>query len=146
MCKICVQCDKCGEKNLSVDFFFHDLSGERKFFTATSRTRWKKLSPLKLQILQIFTPNFNAYLKFRGNIIEVSDRRRSGIRSCWHAGGENFEPMYGSFLEEIAECGENKFSMLKTANLTKIHRFQRIQRWRCGRFAVKKVVFTAIHR
>ena len=37
-------------------FFSHRLSGERNFFAATSRMRWKKkFSPLKSQILQIFT-------------------------------------------------------------------------------------------
>ena len=51
-----------------------------------------------MQILQIFTASLNDYLKFTGNIIEVRDRWRRGIRRCWHAGGERFEPVYGRFL------------------------------------------------
>ena len=74
------------KKNLSGEKFFHFLSDERKFVTATSRMQWKKfsalpaecgekkisplpvecgekkISPLKSQTLQIFTANFNAYL------------------------------------------------------------------------------------
>ena len=37
----------------------------------------KKKLPLKLQILQIFTAKFNAFIKLTGNIIEVSNRWRS---------------------------------------------------------------------
>ena len=39
-CKICAQCDECGEKNFKRwKMFFHRISGERKFFTATSKMR-----------------------------------------------------------------------------------------------------------
>ena len=105
------------------------LLSERKFFNATSRMlwkkifsatrmrwkkfsarrmRWKKFSPLKLQILQTFTAKFNAYRKFTWKIIKVKERWRSGIRSCWHVGGDRFEPIYGSFFfcKKSGECDE----------------------------------------
>ena len=93
--------------------FFHSLN-------ATSRMRWKKRSPLKSQILQILTANFNAYLKFTGIIIQIGDRWRIEIRSCWHAGGERFEPVYGSFvfLKNPVNALKNFFSPLFAANLT----------------------------
>ena len=46
-------------------------------------------------------------------------------------GGEGFKSMYKDsfFCKKSGECGEIKnFSPLKTANLTKIHRFHRIYR------------------
>ena len=51
-----------------------------------------------MQIIQTFNANFNAYVKFAGNIKQVCDGWGSGIRSCWHAGGERFEPVYDSFF------------------------------------------------
>ena len=54
------------------------------------------MQPLKLQILQIFTANSNAYLT--GDLNEVSDRGQSGKRSCSQVGGERFKPLYGSFF------------------------------------------------
>ena len=50
--------------------------GDKKFSMLPGR------SP---QFLQIFTAKFNAYHKFTGNIIEVSDRWRSGVKSCWQS-------------------------------------------------------------
>ena len=103
--------------------FLPRLSGERKFFTAASSMQWKKIfsAASKMRWKQIFAAIsrvrwkkftakianlianiyravFNAYLKFTGSIIEVSGRWRSGIRSCWHAGGGRFEPVYDSFF------------------------------------------------
>ena len=68
----------------------------------------KKISLLKSQILQIFTAKFKAYLKFAGNIIDVSERWRSGIGSWRHEGDKWFEPVYGSFffVKKSGECGE----------------------------------------
>ena len=84
----------CGEKILSpLQAEFGD-----NFFYCCQQNAVKNFSPLKLQILQMFTANFNEYLKFTGNITEVSNRWRSRIRSCWHPGGESFEPVYGSFF------------------------------------------------
>ena len=82
--------------------------------------RRKKFSPRKSQILQLFTANFNAYPKFTGNFTDVSDRWRSGIGSCWHAGGERFEPVYDSFffVRSPVNAVKNNFSPLKTAKFT----------------------------
>ena len=99
------------------NFFFQRLSGERKFFTATSRMRWKKFhryqqnvvkknfSPLPAEcgekkfftakianLTNIHRANFNAYLIFTENIIECSDRWRSGLRSWWYALGRGANP------------------------------------------------------
>ena len=90
--------------------------GEKKFFTATSRMRWKKnFSPLPAEcgekkfftakianLTNIQRANFNTYLIFTGNIIAVSDRWRSGLRSWWHAWGRGSNPSaIVSFLEEF---------------------------------------------
>ena len=101
--------------------------GEKKFFSATSRMRWRTNSLLKEQIFQILTANFNAYLKFTGNHIKLSDGWCSGIRSCWHAGGEMFEPVYDSFFfcRKSSECGENNFHCWNLQILTKFHSIQR---------------------
>ena len=77
--------------------FPHLFSDERKFFSAISRMRWKKnFSPLSLKfhILEIFTALISS-LKFTGNSIEVSDRWHSWLWSCWHAGYDRLEPVYG---------------------------------------------------
>ena len=39
----------------------------------------KKISPLKSEILQIFIAIFNAYLKFTGNVNEISDQWRFSV-------------------------------------------------------------------
>ena len=57
----------CGEKNFSP---LPAECDEKKFFAA-------KISNLT----NIYRANFNAYHIFTGNIIEVSDRWRSGLRS-----------------------------------------------------------------
>ena len=71
---------------------------KKKFSPLPAESGKKIFSPLKLQILQIFTAKFNAYLKFAGNIIVVSERWRSRVRSWWHACDTWFEPVYGSFF------------------------------------------------
>ena len=73
---------------------------------------------------KLFAANFNAYLKFTWNIIEVSDRWRSGIRSYWHAGGEKFETVWIR-LFFVRNAVKKIFLPLKTANLKKVHRIQR---------------------
>ena len=59
---------------------------------------------------------------------DLSDRFRSGIRSCRHAGGDRFKPVIGSFFfcENSVECGEIKY-------FTPIHR-------------INYFFFTAFHR
>ena len=158
-CKICAQCVESGEKKFKRrKIFFHGISGETKFFTATSRMRWKKnftatskklwkkISQLKSKILQIFTAKFNAYLKFTGNIIDVSDRWRSGIRSWWHAVGEWFEPLYGSFF--FGRNPVNAVKKISTLNSTQISQkftaFIAFNAKRWGRFAVKKNFFSPL--
>ena len=81
---------------------------EKIFFTA-------KIS----NITNIQGLNFNANFEFRGNIIEVSDRWRIGIRSCWHAGGEKLEPMYGNFffVGNPVNMVKKIFSPLETAKI-----------------------------
>ena len=133
-CKNCAQCNELKKiekikrikKLSSVEENFSPLPakswcGEKTFFSATSRMRWKnKFSPLKLLFLQIFTANFNAYLKFTGNVIKVSDRWRSGIRGCWHAGDERLKPVYGSFffVRNLVTALKKKFTAKKRKSLT----------------------------
>ena len=97
-CKICDQCDESGEKNtfkrcifftayalkenfspLPAECVENNFSallaecGEEKFSPLPTECGEKKnFSPQKLQILQIFTANFKAYLKFTRNFNEVS--------------------------------------------------------------------------
>ena len=99
-CKICAQCDEYGEKNFSaVKFFIHHLCGEKNSAlpgcvgkknsalpgcVGKKIQRYqdavKKISTLKVQFIERFNTKFNAYLKFTGIIIDVSDRWRSGKR------------------------------------------------------------------
>ena len=78
---------------------------KKKIFTATTRMRWKKFSPLPAEcgekkfftakianLTKIYRSNFNAYLIFTGNIIEVSDRWRGGLQSSSHAWGRGSNP------------------------------------------------------
>ena len=98
-------------KNFWAVKFFSPHKRWKKFFSATSRMRWRKNSALPAECgeknfhrnqqnaakknfaakIANFTnthrANFNAYLIFTGNIIKVRDRCRSGLRSWWHAGG-----------------------------------------------------------
>ena len=80
---------ECGEKN----------------FQQYQQNAVEKYSPLKLQVLKIFTVKFNSYLKLTGNISEESENWRIGIRSCCYVGGERFEPVYGVFFF-VKESGE----------------------------------------
>ena len=112
-CKIGAQCDDCVEKNFwAVEKIFHcillvvqknflsPLKRLKKIFHRYQQHAVNKNSPLpedcgdikfsmlpgrSPQFLQIFTAKFNAYHKFTGNIIEVSDRWRSGVKSCWQS-------------------------------------------------------------
>ena len=94
-----------------------------------------KKSPLKTANItktQVFVFN-NVYwiwFKFTKNRNEVSDSWRSGMRSCWHAGGERFKPVYRFFFtanpwmrwkKDISalKTANLKISPLKKANLTK---------------------------
>ena len=65
--------------------FFHRLSGEKKFFTATRIMRWKK----------------------------IFQRYHEAVK-------KNFSPLKSLILQ--------KFTAKLTANLTKIHRYERIER------------------
>ena len=127
-------------KFLKKIFHRYQQNAVKKYISGTSRMRWKKIfaplpaecgekkfSPLKLQILQIFTANFNGYLKMTGIISKVSHRWRSGIRSCWHAWDKRFQPVYGGlfFVNNPLNAVQKIFSQIKTANLTKIHRIER---------------------
>ena len=129
----CTATNAVKKKHSGGEIWFHRSSGERKFFTATSRMRWKKISappaecsekkfsPLLAEwgeknfaakiakLTNNHSSNFNACIKFTWKIIEVSERWRNEIRSCWHAGGEKFEPVYGCFFfcSKYGECGEN---------------------------------------
>ena len=49
-------------------------------------------------LTNIYRANFNTYLKITGNINKWSEQWRSGMRSCRHAGGERFEPLYCSLF------------------------------------------------
>ena len=73
--------------------FFHRYQQKvvKKVFHRYQQKAVKKFSPLKSQIIQIFTANFNAYLKFTGYIKKVGVRWSSGLTRRWHAGGERFE-------------------------------------------------------
>ena len=57
---------------------------------------------------------------------DVYDKWLSEIRSCWHAGVELFEPVYGCLF--LLEIGWMRWKKIFTAEDRKIHRFQRIQR------------------
>ena len=92
---------------------------EKKFFTA-------KIANLT----NIHRANFNAYLIFTGNIIEVSDNGAVDYEV-----GDTHEVEVRTLVRQIlfcknsGECGEKKFFAAKfNAILTKIHRFQRTQR------------------
>ena len=80
------------KKNLSGEKFFHRLSGEGNFSPLSAECGEKNFPPLPAECgeKKIFTAkianltsiprvNFNACLKFTGNIFEVSNRWRSGI-------------------------------------------------------------------
>ena len=134
---------------LCVKKIFSPLKRWKKIFHRYQQNAVKKIfSALKSQILQIFTAKLNACLKFAGNIIEVSERWRSGIRSLWHAGGTWFAPLYVFFLvRNTANAVKKNFSpQNSTQFLQKFTAFSAFNTKRCGRFAVKKVFFTAIHR
>ena len=106
-CKICVQCDECGEKKLlSGEIFFSALKRWKKIFHRYKQDAVKKnFSPLPAEcgekkfftakienLTNIYRSNFNAYLIFTWNIIEVSDRWHSGLRSWSHAWGRGSNP------------------------------------------------------
>ena len=113
---------------------------KENFSTLPAECGEKKFSPLKSQILQIFNAKFNAYLKFTENIIEVSDRWRSGIRSSWHAVVGWLEPSVRQFIfcKKSGECGEKTFPPLNSTQiLQNFATFAAFNATRCGRFAVK---------
>ena len=92
----------------------------------------------------MFTGNLKAYLKFTRNIIEVSDRSRSGIRG-WHERVEYFEPVYGN-LFFVRRPMKNKFFIAKTAILAKIHCFQRIHPYKMRALCAEKNFFALFCR
>ena len=124
-------------------FLFHRLSAETKFFTATNRMHWKKFcsatsrmrrkknfSPLPAEcgerkfftakianLTNINNANFNAYLIFTGNVVEVRDRWRSGLRGSWNAWEESFEPLELRFffVRKLVIAVKKIFSPLKIA-------------------------------
>ena len=130
-----------------------NIYASKKFFSPLKR--WKKIfhryqqnavtknfAPLKLQILQIFTAKINAYLKFAGNITEVSERWRSGIRSWWHGGGKWFKPVYGSsfFVRNPVNAVKEIIWQRNTTQFLQIFTtFSAFHAKICGRFAVKLV-------
>ena len=117
--------------------------GEKKFFTATSRMRWKKFFTAKIaNLTNIHRANFNAYLIFTGNIIEVSDRWRSGLRSWWHAWGRGSNHGSFVFVRIPVNAVKKKFSTQNSTQfLQKFTAFSAFNAKRCGRFAVKNVIF-----
>ena len=135
-CKICAQCDECDRFSSEGNFFHrYQQNGVKKNFQRY-QDAVKKILPLKLQILQIFTAKFNAYLKFTWSSIEESDRWRSGIRSCWHVGGERTEPVSGSFF--CKKSGELFHRYIPQI----LQNFISFNGKTCGHFAVKR----AFHR
>ena len=69
----------CGEKKFSP---LPAECGEKKFSPLPAECGEKKIFTAKTaNLTNIHRANFNAYLIFTGNIIEVSDRWRSGLRS-----------------------------------------------------------------
>ena len=62
----------------------------------------------------ILRANFNADLMFTGNVIEIRDRWRSGLRSWWQAGGRGSKPcteVY--FLQEFRYIWRTNFFTAK---------------------------------
>ena len=116
---------ECGEKK----FHRYQQNAVKKIFSSLPAECAEK----KLQIFLIFAAIFNACLKFTGNIINVCERLRSGIKSCRHAGGARFETVYGSFF--CKECGE------KIISPQILQKFTAFNAKICGHFAVKKVFF-----
>ena len=104
-----------------------------KFSPLPAECDEKKIFTAKIAILtNIHRANFIAYLKFTANIFEVSDRWRSGIRSCWLARGQRFETCtaVSFFVRNPVNAVKKIFSPLKTA---KTHRIQRYKmRALCG--------------
>ena len=132
----------------SVRFALNAVKAVKNISQRYQQNAVTKLSPLKLQTIQIFPANIKDSLNFTGNIDEVSNRWRSGITSWSHAGGEWFEPFYGKFysVKNPVNAVKKHFSPLKTSNLTKIHRFHRIQRLKMRALTVKKFFSAAIFR
>ena len=110
----------------------------------------RNFSPLKSQILQTFTALISTLFLYSQEIslkyltngavdYEVGDTHEVEVRTLVRQ---------FLFCKNSGECGEKKFFTAKfNAILTKIHRFQRIQRYKmralCGE---KSFFFTAIHR
>ena len=112
-------------KRWKKSFYRYQQNAVKKFFTANIAN-----------LTNIRCANFNAYLKFTGNIIDASDRWRSGIRSCWHPGGEvRTRVRQFLFCKKSGECGEKKISPQK---------FTPFNAKRCGCFAVKNVFFSPL--
>ena len=104
---------------------------KKKFSPVPAECGEKKNFIAKIaNLTNIHRANFNAYLIFTENIIDVSDRWRSGLLV-----GDTQEVEVRTlvrqfhFCKNSGECGEKKIFTAKFKGiLTKIHRFQRIQR------------------
>ena len=67
------------KKLLRGEICFTAEAAKENFSILPAECGENNFSTLKTQILQLFTANFNAYLKLTGIIIELSHRWRSGI-------------------------------------------------------------------
>ena len=126
---------QCGEKNYSP---LPVECGEKIFSPRPPECCEEKIFTAKIANLKL------SYLKFTRNIFEVSDRWLFWLRSWWHAGGEWFEPVYGSFffVTKPVNAVKRNFSPLNSTQIfQKITAFTAFNAKRCGRFAVKKVFF-----
>ena len=98
----------------------------QKFTAKFTAILTKKLS-------QLFSNLYWIWFIFTRNSIEVSDSSRSGIRSWRNAGGERFDPVYGSFF-----FAEN------TVKISNSPQFTAFTAKRCKKYAV--IFSTAFHR
>ena len=116
---------------------------EKNFSPLPAQFGEKKLTAKIANLTNIHRANFNTCLEFTGNIIEVSDKCRRGIRSCWHAEGERFKPVYGSFffVSNPVNAVKKIFSPLKTAKFTAFNA-KKMRALCCE----KSFFFTATHR
>ena len=82
--------------------FFSPLKWWKKNFHRYQQDAVKKIFTTKIaNLTNIHRANFNAHLIFIGDIIQVIDSCRSGLRSWGHAGGKFL------FCKNSAECGEH---------------------------------------
>ena len=100
--------------------------------------QWKKsLLKIAYAVKENFSPQPGCGEKKDAS---VSDRWRSGIKICWHVGGNRFEPVYGSFFF-VSECCENFF----TAKNRKSYKNSPHSTLKDADALQWKIFFTAIH-